>query len=89
MIDPAGKWKQYFSDSFGNLVAVLEPDPAANPLVTQTRTFPYDPATQRLVSATNPENGTVQYTYNADGTLATKTDAKQNKCRLGDRLNSF
>jgi YD repeat-containing protein len=121
--DPAGKWKQYFSDAFGNLAAVLEPDPAANPvpaapnpppaypvtsapqgmlltsytydplnhliqvsmphnvggtMVTQTRTFTYDPATQRLVSVTNPENGTVQYTYNADGTLATKTDAKRN-----------
>lgn len=25
--DPAGKWKQYFNDAFGNLVAVLEPDP--------------------------------------------------------------
>ena len=29
-----------------------------------------------LQSATNPENGTVSYTYNSDGTLATKTDAK-------------
>jgi YD repeat-containing protein len=29
-----------------------------------------------LLSATNPENGTVTYTYNADHTLNTKTDAK-------------
>ncbi len=44
---------------------------------TQTRTFTYDTTTQsRLLSATNPENGTVSYTYNADGTTATKTDAK-------------
>ncbi len=43
---------------------------------TQTRTFNYDLATGRLTSAANPENGTVSYTYNADGTVATKTDAK-------------
>ena len=29
-----------------------------------------------LLSATNPESGTVTYTYNSDQTLATKTDAK-------------
>jgi YD repeat-containing protein len=29
-----------------------------------------------LLSTTNPENGTVTYTYNSDKTLATKTDAK-------------
>jgi hypothetical protein len=26
--DPAGNWKQYASDALGNLVTVLEPDPA-------------------------------------------------------------
>jgi YD repeat-containing protein len=31
-----------------------------------------------LTSATNPESGTVSYTYNADGTLAKKTDANGN-----------
>ena len=41
----------------------------------QSRHFVYD-ANQRLQSATNPENGTVTYTYNQDGTVATKTDAK-------------
>jgi len=30
--DPAGNWKQYASDAFGNLVTVLEPDPTANPI---------------------------------------------------------
>ncbi len=50
---------------------------------TQTRTFNYNPSstpttvTAFLQSATNPENGTVSYTYNAtSNTLATKTDAK-------------
>ena len=43
--------------------------------VTQTRSFVYDDS-GRLTSATNPENGTVQYYYNADNTLQYKRDAK-------------
>jgi RHS repeat-associated protein len=42
---------------------------------TQTRTFTYDSSTQRLTQATTPEAGTVQYSYNGDGTLLSKTDA--------------
>jgi len=41
----------------------------------QTRTFVYN-TTGQLVSATNPENGTVSYTYAADGLLQSKADAK-------------
>ena len=48
--------------------------------VTQTRSFNYNNSggnvTALLQSATNPENGTVSYTYNADNTLATKKDAR-------------
>ena len=125
--DPAGKWKQYFNDAFGNLLTVIEPDPAVNPAVpaspistnplpagylltsytydqfnhltqvamprstangpyTQTRTFTYTPTSHTnvnlpavwLTSATNPENGTVSYTYNSDGTLKSTLDAKGN-----------
>ncbi|MGH9960596.1 MAG: hypothetical protein ACREBC_26330, partial [Pyrinomonadaceae bacterium] len=98
LTDPAGKWKKYTSDVFGNLTKVNEPRPGGGadyetnytynlhdpltqvsmprPTGTQTRTFNYDLATGRLTSATNPENGTVSYTYNSDGTIATKTDAK-------------
>ncbi len=47
---------------------------------TQTRTFNYTTSNvvgAFLLSATNPENGTVIYTYNpTSNTLATKTDAK-------------
>jgi RHS repeat-associated protein len=46
---------------------------------TQTRTFSYITGSTvgiNLLSATNPENGTVTYTYNSDNTLHTKTDAK-------------
>ena len=46
---------------------------------TQTRTFNYasgSTVTGLLLSVTTPEKGTVTYTYNANQTLATKTDAK-------------
>lgn len=134
--DPAGNWKQYFNDAFGNLVTVLEPipPPVTNPPTpappppnpppaypvasapsstwitsytydqlnhliqvsmprttgTQTRTFVYASTAYStlvlpalwLTSATNPENGTVSYTYNADGTLHTKKDAIGNTLTL-------
>jgi RHS repeat-associated protein len=100
--DPAGKWRKFTMDAFGNLTSVLEPDPLNQPsgtlnttyaydmlshlttvtmpraTGTQTRTFNYSTGTTvgtLLLSATNPENGTVTYTYNTDKTLATKTDA--------------
>jgi RHS repeat-associated protein len=117
VVDPTGRWKQYANDAFGNLITVIEPDPAASAMPlpvapsaypmtlaalppntvltiygydalnhllsvsmprsvggtmqTQARTFSYD-TSQRLQCSTNPENGTVNYAYNADSTLATK-----------------
>jgi len=58
------------------------PRNTANGMKTQTRTFVYDAITRRLTSATNPENGTVSYTYNADGTLATKHDVQRQHAHL-------
>ncbi len=44
--------------------------------VTQTRTWTYDPATLRLASVTLPETGATSFTYNSQGLVASKTDAK-------------
>ena len=102
--DPAGNWKQYVTDAFGELAQVIEasPNPSAEPnhvtnytydilghliqvqmprtingqIVTQTRSWTYSSTTQLLSSVTQPETRTVAFTYNGDGTLATKTDAK-------------
>jgi RHS repeat-associated protein len=98
--DPAGKYKVFTMDAFGNLVVVSEPDPTLGTVTTsytydvlnhltlvsmprgsntQTRTFNYNSGTTVtgfLQSATNPENGTVTYTYNLYNLLTTKTDAK-------------
>src|ERR1041385_4000664 len=42
---------------------------------SQTRTFVYD-SLKRLTSATNPENGSAGYTYDNNGNLLTRTDAR-------------
>jgi len=68
----------YTYNTFNQLltVSMTRPKvPANGTNVTQTRTFVYD-SNQRVQSVTNPENGTTSYTYNADGTMNTKTDAK-------------
>jgi YD repeat-containing protein len=46
---------------------------------TQTRTFTYDNTTQRLVSVGTALEWHRHSTYNADGTVATKVDAKNQK----------
>jgi RHS repeat-associated protein len=66
----------YTYDILNHLIQVSMP---RGPNNTQTRTFNYPTGTTvgiNLLSATNPENGTVTYTYNSDSTLHTKTDAK-------------
>jgi YD repeat-containing protein len=65
----------YTYDMLNHLIQVSMPR-GSN---TQTRTFNYITGSTvgiNLLSATNPENGTVTYTYNSDNTLHTKTDAK-------------
>ncbi len=66
----------YTYDILNHLTQVSMP---RGPNNTQTRTFNYttnNVVGTNLLSATNPENGTVTYTYNSDSTLHTKTDAK-------------
>jgi YD repeat-containing protein len=76
----------YTYDQFNHLTQVSMPRTTGYGLVTQTRTFVYASTTYStltlpavwLTSTTNPESGTVSYTYNADGTLASKKDANGN-----------
>ena len=42
---------------------------------TQTRTFTYQSGTNWLLTATNPENGTVTYTRDAMGHVTKRVDA--------------
>jgi RHS repeat-associated protein len=57
----------YTYDGLSNLTQVVQG--------TQTRTFTYS-SLSRLISAHNPESGTVIYTYDAGGNLLSKSDAR-------------
>ena len=57
----------YTHDALGNLTGVNQSG--------QTRTFLYD-SLSRLTSASNPESGSVTYTYDSNGNMATRTDAR-------------
>jgi YD repeat-containing protein len=55
--------------------------------IARARGFSYD-SLSRLISATNPESGTVGYSYDANSNLATKTDARPISTIYGyDALN--
>ena len=56
---------KYDYDPLDNLTSVTQD--------TQERTFDYS-TLSRLLSATNPESGTITYTYNDSGDLETRTD---------------
>lgn len=57
----------YSYDILNNLTTVVQG--------AQTRTFVYD-SLSRLKQATNPESGLIQYGYDNNGNLTTKTDAR-------------
>ena len=99
--DPAGKWKIQQMDASGQLVRVIEPNPAGGRTDTN---YTYNvlghltdgehAAEQRgrrrgtlctrgtdLTSATNPENGTVTYQYDAAHRVTKRTDAKGQETR--------
>ncbi len=90
--DEAGKVRTSTTDAAGRLTQVVEDPSGLNYLTAytydalddlktvnqgaQARSFTYD-SLKRLLSATNPESGTVNYTsYDANGNLRSKTDAR-------------
>ncbi len=66
-IDFPAQATAYTYDTLNNLTTVTQG--------SQTRSFVYD-SLSRLKSATNPESGLIQYGYDNNGNLQTKTDAR-------------
>jgi RHS repeat-associated protein len=58
----------YGFDSLGNMLSVLQNG-------SHSRTFTYD-SFSRLLTSANPEVGTITYTYNPDGPVLNKKDAR-------------
>ena len=69
----AGYRTKYVYDALNNLKTVTQQIGTSGSI--QLRTFTYD-SLSRLISATNPESGTVTYSYDANGNLLSKTDAR-------------
>lgn len=76
---------RYFYDTLDNLTCVLqlatdaEPSTCTSPSATwRPRTFTYNSLSQ-LLTAVNPESGTINYTYDSDGNVLTKVAPKPNQ----------
>src|SRR3989441_7326202 len=66
-ISASGFLTTYQYDALNNLTQVSQG--------AETRTFAYN-SLSRLTSATNPESGSTSYTYDANGNVLTKQDAR-------------
>lgn len=89
--DEVGDTRESFTDGLGRLEEVIENPGGLNFVTTygydvlddltsvtqsgESRSFLYD-SLSRLSSASNPESGTIKYTYDPDGNVVTKTDAR-------------
>lgn len=62
----------YQYDVLGNLLRVDQKGGDPNSANWRTRLFTYD-SLSRLLTASNPESGTITYTYDANGNVVTKT----------------
>jgi len=81
--EPGGLNTAYSYDLLGNLLTTAQDGGSSNSSLWRTRTFAYDSAS-RLLSATNPETGTISYSYLSNGSSCagdptlpcSKTDAR-------------
>ena len=69
----------YGYDALGNLLRVNQKGSApSDPTQWRTRLFTYNSLSQ-LLTATNPESGTISYSYDADGNLVQRTSPQANQ----------
>jgi RHS repeat-associated protein len=67
----------YTYDTLGNLLRVEQRGATTDSTQWRVRTFTYNSLSQ-LLTATNPESGTISYAYDADGELLQKTSPAPN-----------
>jgi len=68
----------YNYDALGNLLTVTQKGGTTNSALWRIRNFTYD-SLSRLLTANNPESGTITYAYDADGNVITKTAPAPNQ----------
>ncbi len=80
---------QYQYDGLGNLLRVDQKGTAPSDSTQwRTRTFTYD-SLSRLLTATNPESGTIAYSYDLDGNLLQKTSPAPNQTGTATQTVSY
>lgn len=83
--EPGARVTNYTYNGFSDLTSVAQLGVSGE--TPRTRSFTYD-SLSRLLTATNPENGSVSYSYDANGNVLTKTDARGVATSYGyDALN--
>ena len=79
----------YSYDALGNLLRVDQKGTAPNDSTQwRTRTFTYDSLSQ-LLTATNPESGTITYSYDLDGNLLQKASPAPNQTGTATQTVSY
>jgi RHS repeat-associated protein len=79
----------YQYDALGNLLRVDQKGNAPSDSTQwRTRTFVYD-SLSRLITANNPESGTISYVYDNDGSLLQKTSPAPNQTGTATQTVSF
>src|SRR5262249_9161055 len=77
-VDPGVAMRTLYAyDGLGNLLRVEQHGGTADSTQWRVRTFTYNSLSQ-LLTATNPESGTISYTYDNDGNLLQKTSPAPN-----------
>jgi RHS repeat-associated protein len=78
--DPSGLNYEtdYSYDALGNLLTVNQKGGSTNSANWRTRTFTYNSLSQ-LLTANNPESGTITYSYDNNGNIATKVAPAPNQ----------
>ena len=89
-IDPGFAMRTLYSyDALGNLLRVDQKGTAPNDSTQwRTRTFTYD-SLSRLLTANNPESGTIMYSYDLDGNLLQKTSPAPNQIGTATQTVSY
>lgn len=89
-VDPAVAMRTLYSyDGLGNLLRVDQKGTAPSDSTQwRTRTFAYD-SLSRLLTAINPESGTITYSYDADSNLLQKTSPAPNQTGSATQTVSY
>jgi RHS repeat-associated protein len=78
----------YTYDAVGNLLRVEQHGDTTDSTKWRIRTFTYD-SVSRLLTANNPESGTITYSYDVDGNLLQKTSPAPNQTGSATQTVSY